>query len=72
MKVENMLFSSDGSASDDHKCFLVKIASGLQELLAHVDGQSWEHLANRRVQHYGFKFDYKVGALRSHMLVANY
>lgn len=32
----------------------------LQELLACADGGAWEALANRRVQHYGHKFDYKV------------
>ena len=34
--------------------------ASVQLLLASVDGQPWEHLMNRRVQHYGFKFDYKV------------
>jgi alkylated DNA repair protein alkB family protein 8 len=29
-----------------------------QELLAHIDSQPWQHLAKRRVQHYGFKFEY--------------
>ena len=32
----------------------------MQELLASVDDQPWESLANRRIQHYGYKFDYKV------------
>jgi hypothetical protein len=29
-----------------------------QELLVHIDSQPWQHLAKRRVQHYGFKFEY--------------
>lgn len=29
-----------------------------QALLAHIDSQPWQHLAKRRVQHYGFKFEY--------------
>ena len=37
------------------------IAVSLQELLRAVDASDWESLANRRVQHYGFRFEYKVG-----------
>jgi hypothetical protein len=31
-----------------------------QELLDAVDGRSWQHLSKRRVQHYGFEFQYEV------------
>ena len=27
-------------------------------LLQHIDQQPWTHLAKRRVQHYGYKFEY--------------
>ena len=37
-----------------------KISKYTQELLTSVDSQPWESLANRRIQHYGYKFDYKV------------
>lgn len=29
-----------------------------QQLLSHIDSQPWQHLAKRRVQHYGFRFEY--------------
>lgn len=29
-----------------------------QQLLAHIDTQPWQYLAKRRVQHYGYKFEY--------------
>jgi hypothetical protein len=32
----------------------------LQALLGAVDEIEWETLASRRVQHYGFRFEYKV------------
>ena len=35
----------------------------LQDLLAAVDGGSWETLAKRRVQHFGYKFEYLVSLL---------
>jgi hypothetical protein len=33
-----------------------------RELLDALEQQPWHRLAKRRVQHYGFKFDYTVGA----------
>ena len=33
-----------------------------QEILAALDLGAWEALARRRVQHYGFRFDYSVNA----------
>jgi hypothetical protein len=38
------------------------------QLLAAVQAGPWDHLAKRRVQHYGFPFDYIVSAF--HLLVA--
>jgi hypothetical protein len=35
-----------------------------QELLQALDRQSWHSLAKRRVQHYGYRFDYTVGGLQ--------
>lgn len=29
-----------------------------QQLLAHIDTQPWQYLSKRRVQHYGYKFEY--------------
>lgn len=29
-----------------------------QELLQHIDQQPWQNLSKRRVQHYGYKFEY--------------
>jgi alkylated DNA repair protein alkB family protein 8 len=29
-----------------------------QQLLLHIDQQPWQQLSKRRVQHYGYKFEY--------------
>lgn len=34
-----------------------------QQMLAEIDQQPWNTLAKRRVQHYGYKFDYSVSAV---------
>jgi hypothetical protein len=34
-----------------------------QQMLRDIDQQPWNTLAKRRVQHYGYKFDYSVSAV---------
>lgn len=44
-------------------------ADGEAALLAHVDANPWLADLKRRVQHYGFKYDYKARAINRSMFV---
>jgi alkylated DNA repair dioxygenase AlkB len=62
-----------GKGSEAHQCFreycgvpgllyYLQLLSSLeqQDVLSEVDAHEWQHDLKRRIQHYGFKYDYKA------------
>ncbi len=65
----NLLFKIDNDAETDIRglTYIPDYVSADEEqtLIAHIDQQSWITDLKRRVQHYGYRYDYKVRAVTS-------